>query len=213
MSKAMLMDLTKCIGCRACQTACKQWNELSAETTSNNGSYQNPPQFSDKTWAVVTFNEIEYQDKFAWIFAKRQCMHCEHPACVSACTVSALAKTAEGPVVYDADKCIGCRYCQYACPFGVPAFEWQETLGLIRKCTMCADRQAAGMEPSCAKTCPTGAILFGDREELLQEARDRIAANPDRLRRPYLRRKGGWRYFYDVYVGCAICPTRFSGTG
>jgi formate dehydrogenase iron-sulfur subunit len=93
--------------------------------------------------------------------------------------VGALEKTAEGPVIYHADKCIGCRYCQYACPFGVPAFEWQETLGLIRKCTMCADRQAAGEKPLCAKTCPTGAIAFGERDDLLQEARDRIAAHPD----------------------------------
>ena len=179
MSKGMLIDLTKCIGCRACQAACKQWNGLSAETTQNNGSMQNPPRFSANTWTLVTFNEVEYQDKFAWVFAKRQCMHCEHPACVSACTVGALKKSAEGPVVYDAEKCIGCRYCQYACPFQVPTCEWQNTLSLIRKCTMCADRQAEGLTPACAKTCPTGAIQFGERDDLLTEARARIAARAD----------------------------------
>jgi formate dehydrogenase iron-sulfur subunit len=175
----MLIDLTKCIGCRACQTACKQWHDLPAETTQNSGNFQNPPRFSDKTWTLVTFNEVEYEGKFAWVFAKRQCMHCEHPACASACTVGALHKTAAGPVTYDADKCIGCRYCQYACPFQVPAFEWENTLGLIRKCEMCTDRQAEGLEPSCAKACPIGAIRFGERDQLLQEAHTRIAAYPD----------------------------------
>lgn len=180
MSKAMLIDLTKCTGCRGCQVACKQWYNLPAETTHNRGSYQNPPQTSGKTRTIVTFNEVEYEGKFAWIFAKRQCMHCEHPACVSACTVGALQKTAEGPVVYDASKCIGCRYCQYACPFNVPRFEWEEVLGLITKCDMCVDRQAEGMVPACTKACPTGAISFGDRQELIQEGKRRIALNPDK---------------------------------
>jgi formate dehydrogenase iron-sulfur subunit len=179
MSKGMLIDLTKCIGCRACQTACKQWHDLPAEVTENSGSYENPPRLSASTRTMVTFNEIEDQGKFAWVFAKRQCMHCEHPACASACTVGALHKTAAGPVTYDADKCIGCRYCQYACPFQVPTFQWQSTFGLISKCDMCADRQAEGMEPACAKTCPTGAITFGERDALLQEARARIAAHPE----------------------------------
>jgi formate dehydrogenase iron-sulfur subunit len=180
MTQAMLIDLTKCIGCRACQTACKQWNDLPAEATFNYGSYENPPRQSANTWTTVSFNEIEDGDQFYWVFAKRQCMHCEHPACASACTVGALQKTADGPVVYDSSKCIGCRYCQYACPFGVPAFEWQKTLGLISKCDMCASRQANGAEPACAKTCPTQAILYGDRDELLHEAKRRLAAHPDR---------------------------------
>lgn len=180
MSKAMLIDLTKCTGCRGCQVACKQWYNLPAETTHNQGSYQNPPQTSGKTRTIVAFNEVEYEGNFAWVFAKRQCMHCEHPACASACTVGALQKTAEGPVVYDSQKCIGCRYCQYACPFDVPKFEWEESLGLIVKCDMCVDRQAEGMLPACAKACPTGAISFGEREELLLEGKRRIASNPDK---------------------------------
>ncbi len=180
MTRAMLIDLNKCIGCRGCQAACKQWNDLSAETTHNTGSYQNPPAFSDKTWTLVTFNEVDYADQFHWVFAKRQCMHCEHPGCVSACTVGALQKTPDGPVVYQSDKCIGCRYCQYACPFGVPTFEWGQKLGLIRKCNFCVDRLSANMEPACVKACPTGALQFGEREELLGQARQRIAQAPDK---------------------------------
>ena len=179
MSKAMLIDLTRCIGCRACQAACKQWNNLPAETTANWGSYENPPRRSAKTWTTVTFNEVEEGDKLTWVFAKRQCMHCEEPACASACIVGALHKTPEGAVVYDDYKCIGCRYCMVACPFNVPTFEWDKPAPYIRKCTFCADRQAGGLEPACAKACPTEAILFGERETLLQEAHARIAAQPD----------------------------------
>lgn len=180
MSKAMLIDLNKCIGCRACQAACKQWNDLPAESTSNQGSYENPPRRSAKTWTTITFNEVVEGDKFQWVFAKRQCMHCEDPACTSACIVGALRKTAEGPVVYDDHKCIGCRYCMLACPFNVPTFEWDKPIPYIRKCTMCADRQAEGIAPACSKACPTEAIAFGEREELVQEARSRIRAKPNK---------------------------------
>ena len=180
MSKAMLTDLTRCIGCRSCQVACKQWNGLPAETTRQTGTYENPPRLSAKTWTWVQVREVEYNGKLVWSFARRQCMHCEEPACAAACIVGALRKTAEGPVVYDDYKCIGCRYCTLACPFGVPTFDWDKAVPYIHKCEMCADRQAAGMVPACAKACPTGAIAFGERDELLQEARARIQAHPDK---------------------------------
>jgi len=178
MSKALLTDLAGCIGCRACQAACKQWNGLPAESTHNVGSYENPPRRSAKTWTTVTFNEVSEGKGFQWVFAKRQCMHCEHPACASACIVGALHKTAQGPVAYDGTKCIGCRYCMLACPFGVPTFEWDKPIPYIRKCTMCEDRQAEGKEPACAAACPTGAIAFGERDALLREARSRIRTYP-----------------------------------
>jgi formate dehydrogenase iron-sulfur subunit len=180
MSKAMLIDLTKCIGCRACQAACKQWHDLPAESTENWGSYENPPRRSAKTWTTITFNEVDDGDKFAWVFAKRQCMHCNEPACTTACIVGALHKTAEGPVVYDDKTCMGCRYCMLACPFDVPTFEWDQAVPYIRKCTFCTDRLEARMEPACAKVCPTNALLYGERPELVAEARARIKANPDK---------------------------------
>ncbi len=194
MTRAMLIDLTRCIGCRGCQAACKQWHDLPGETTHNTGSNQNPPWISGKTRTMVTFNEVEQNGQLDWVFAKRQCMHCEHPGCASACTVGALRKTADGPVVYDASKCIGCRYCQYACPFDVPAYEWDEVLGLIGKCDFCVDRLAEGMEPACVKACPTEAITFGERDELLAEARPAHHRQFEHLRQPHLRRARGGRH-------------------
>ncbi len=178
MSKAVLYDATKCIGCRACQVACKQWNELPAETTTNRGTYENPPKTSAYTFTKIRFTEIADEGKFQWVFAKVQCMHCEHPACAAACIVGAFQKTESGPVVYDDNKCIGCRYCMVACPFGIPSFEWDKPLPWIRKCTFCADRQSAGLKPACVTTCPTGALKVGEREELITEARERIATAP-----------------------------------
>jgi len=186
MSKAVLCDVTRCIGCRGCQVACKQWNENdevipveeNGVPAANWGSYENPPQLSARTWTKIRFTELEYAGKLHWVFSKIQCMHCEHPACVAACPVGALQKTPDGPVVYDDNKCFGCRYCMVACPFGVPTFEWDEPLPWIRKCNFCADRLSNGIEPACVKTCPTGALKLGEREDLIAEARERIAAAP-----------------------------------
>jgi len=187
MSKAVLYDTNKCIGCRGCQAACKQWNEndeiIPVEENGvksvNRGSYENPPQLSARTWTKIRFTELEHANKFHWVFTKLQCMHCEHPACAAACPVGALQKTEDGPVVYDDNKCFGCRYCMVACPFGIPTFEWDKPIPWIRKCTFCIDRLGAGLEPACVKTCPTGALKLGEREELIVEARRRIAAGPD----------------------------------
>lgn len=178
MGKAALYDATKCIGCRACQVACKQWNDLPAVATTNAGTYENPLRMDAYTFTKINFTELEYNDRFLWVFNKMQCMHCEHPACVEACIVGALEKHEDGPVTYDDRKCIGCRYCQVACPFGVPNFEWDKPMPWIRKCTFCADRQSAGLRPACITTCPTGALKSGEREDLLMEARQRIAGSP-----------------------------------
>ena len=181
MTKAMLIDLTRCIGCRGCQAACKQWHDLPGEKTHNEGSYQNPMTVTDKTLTTVTFNEVKHDGQFSWVFAKRQCMHCEHPGCASACTVGALRKTPDGPVVYDADKCIGCRYCMIACPFEVPRFEWNNGLTpVIGKCQFCAQQRLfKGLPPGCVEACPTGALKFGRRDDLLFEAKSRLRSRPD----------------------------------
>ncbi|MFH0938750.1 MAG: 4Fe-4S dicluster domain-containing protein [Planctomycetota bacterium] len=209
MSRACLFDTTRCIGCRACQVACKQWNELSAETTSlrpERAGFQNPLAVSAKTFAVVTFHEVadkKAPGEMRWLFTKRQCMHCLEPSCASACPVTALHKTTEGPVAYDVSKCIGCRYCVGACPFGAPTAEWDSLAPKIRKCTGCLERslspsipevingqaadksslnryQQAQTIPACVKACPTGCLLFGERDALLVEAHRRIKETPTR---------------------------------
>jgi len=178
--KALLIDSTRCIGCRGCQVACKGWNELQAEETkffAGNG-YQNPADLSPSTWTLIKYNEVEVDKGFDWVFSKQQCFHCQTPACASVCPVGALEKSEAGPVVYNASICLGCRYCQLACPFKVPRFEWNKLIPEITKCTLCADRIVVGLEPACAKSCPTDAIIFGEREKLIEEAENRIKKNP-----------------------------------
>jgi formate dehydrogenase iron-sulfur subunit len=165
----MLYDATLCVGCRSCELACKERNGLPPDSE--------PPQdLSADTWTLIK----QYHAGDEVSFRKYQCMHCLYPACVSVCTVGALKKTEDGPVVYDADKCIGCRYCQYGCPFGVPRFEWDKALGLIGKCDFCASRIADGLIPACAAACPVGALSFGTRAQMIEEAYNRLREHPDR---------------------------------
>jgi len=175
--KGMLYDATMCTGCRACQMACKRKNNMPAET-SESGLYDKPDDLSASTWTLIQVAEVEQTEE--WSFVKRQCMHCLHPACVSACPVGALQQTEHGAIVYKGERCIGCRYCQVACPFNIPKFDWDKTFPYIEKCDMCIDRLEEGLVPACADVCPTGAIMFGDRDDLIAEARTRINNNPDK---------------------------------
>lgn len=179
-SAAMLYDSTQCVGCRACQVACKQRSGLPAETDAL-GLYEAPPDLSADTWTLIKL----YKGDKGTAFIKNQCMHCIDPACVSVCPVVALEKLESGPVIYHADRCIGCRYCMAACPFDVPKAEWDETLPLIQKCDFCADRLAQGQQPACSEACPTGALISGTRGEMLQAAHSRLDADS--------------RYFQHVY--------------
>jgi formate dehydrogenase iron-sulfur subunit len=177
--KGMLSDLTRCIGCGWCQDACREWNHLAGPPLDENDGQQQPC-LSAETWTLPELHMVESNGQQHKVFVKRQCMHCVHPACVSACPVGALQKTDSGAVTYDCTRCIGCRYCMVACPFGVPKFEWDQALPKIQKCTLCADRQEIGLAPACAAACPTGALLFGDRDELIAEAEARLKAEPER---------------------------------
>lgn len=183
MKAAMLIDLTRCTGCEACTWACKEINNL-------------PREDGAKTFAANTYTHI---DRVGDVSVRKQCMHCEEPACASVCPVGALVKTAEGPVTYDEDKCIGCRYCMIGCPFDVPKYEWSSQVPRVRKCIMCAEKRVTkGEQPACAEVCPTGATKFGDRTALLEEAHRRIAENPDRyVAHVYGEREaGGTSVFY-----------------
>jgi len=166
MTKAILYDSTQCVGCLQCQEACARQNGLPYDD-----AIAEEQKASDHKFTVV-------ETSASGAYMRRMCMHCLDPACVSVCPVGALEKTKEGPVVYDEDKCMGCRYCMVACPFGVPKYEWGALLPRVKKCTMCVERQEDGLATACATACPTDATLFGEREELLEEARRRVRENP-----------------------------------
>lgn len=159
--KAMLIDITLCVGCNSCQDACKKANGL--------------PEGEEKKLSATAYTALEEHDG---VFVRRMCQHCESPTCVSVCPVGALEKTAEGPVIYDESKCIGCRYCMQACPFQVPRYQWGSTYPRIEKCVFCHDRIAKGLPTACSEACPTGATKFGDRDDLLVEAFNRIHSDP-----------------------------------
>lgn len=175
----VLIDTTKCIGCRACQVACKQKNNLPADPEPMPANQTFPENLSATTFTHIEF----YKTSMAasgpvYTSVKRQCMHCLEPACAAVCPVGAIVKTPKGPVTYDAEKCLGCRYCMAACPFNVPKFEWASANPRIRKCTLCDDRVEMGQLPACVEACPTGALQFGTRKELVAEAQARIGAHP-----------------------------------
>ncbi|MFO7996897.1 MAG: 4Fe-4S dicluster domain-containing protein [Dehalococcoidia bacterium] len=173
MAQSMcLIDASKCIGCRACQVACKQWNQLPAEQTTFAGSYENPPRFSSNTWCRVVFREHGDNGSVDWLLSKQGCMHCTDAACMQACPAGAIYRTAFGTVNIDQLKCIGCNYCVVACPFGVIGFD--RRTNKARKCTFCIDRLENGLRPACATACPTGSITFGDASDLVPQAIDRV---------------------------------------
>jgi formate dehydrogenase iron-sulfur subunit len=171
----MLYDTTLCIGCHSCSNGCRAWNNTTPEPDSS-GLYDAPDDLSADTWTIIK----AYKGTEEYSFVKHQCMHCIDPACVNVCPVQALQKTDTGAVTYDASRCIGCRYCMMACPWHIPRTEWDETFPHIEKCTFCADRLVVGQGPNCAEVCPTGALIWGRRDEMLAEAEERLAKAPDR---------------------------------
>ncbi len=168
MSKAILTDITKCIGCLKCVSACKEVNGLQFDIPRK---WQKEDGLSARNWTSI----IQKPDKH---FIRKQCRHCLEPACVTACPVGALHKTELGAVIYDSDKCLGCRYCMMVCPYGIPRYDWDEPVPYIRKCILCYDRIKDGRQPACTEICPEKATIFGERDELIMLARQRISENP-----------------------------------
>ena len=172
----LLYDTTLCIGCKACVVACREANGLQADPGWSGGLYQAPADLNEYTKNIIKL----YDDGTQRSYMKMQCMHCIDPACANACMLGAYKKREYGIVTYDVDLCIGCRYCQVACPYGVPKFEWSKTASRMVKCELCNHRIAEGKGPACAEVCPRGAVIYGKRADLLKEAKDRLARNPDK---------------------------------
>lgn len=168
MSKAILTDVTKCIGCLECVAACKQIHNLESDVPR---VWQKNDGLSSENWTSI----IRKPDNH---YIRKQCRHCVEPSCASVCPVGALHKTEIGAVVYDKDKCLGCRYCMMACPYGIPRYDWDKAVPYVEKCILCYDRIIKGKQPACTEVCPTGATIFGERSELLKIAHGRIKENP-----------------------------------
>ncbi|AYF89897.1 formate dehydrogenase subunit beta [Pseudomonas sp. DY-1] len=171
---AKLIDVSKCIGCKACQVACSEWNDLRDEVGQNHGTYDNPADLTANTWTLMRFTEHETEaGNLEWLIRKDGCMHCDEPGCLAACpSPGAIVKYANGIVDFNQDKCIGCGYCITGCPFNIPRISQKDHKAY--KCTLCSDRVSVGLEPACVKTCPTGAIVFGSKEDMKEHAAERI---------------------------------------
>ena len=171
---AKLIDTSKCIGCKACQTACMEWNDLRDSVGTNVGTYDNPRDLTDQSWTVMKFSEFENpKGDLEWLIRKDGCMHCADPGCLKACpSPGAIVQYANGIVDFNEENCIGCGYCVSGCPFDVPRISKKDNKAY--KCTLCSDRVAVGLEPACVKTCPTGAILFGTKDQMTHAAAERV---------------------------------------
>lgn len=173
------IDTTTCIGCKACEAACQEWNDLRTVATVQDGTYQTLPQLDADFWNLIRFNERTADDGgVMWLMRKDQCMHCAEPGCLEACPApGAIVQYANGIVDVDATKCIGCGYCATGCPFDVPKFSAKT--GKMAKCTLCVDRVEVGLEPACIKACPTGCLNFGTKESMVALGNARVAQLKD----------------------------------
>jgi Fe-S-cluster-containing dehydrogenase component len=184
----LLFDATRCIGCQACMVACRDANEVAYAKTAQR--HDTGVDLSSNAKNMIKYYDGAEDGDSA--FVKRQCMHCIEPACTAACMFSALKKDEQGIVMWQGEKCTGCRYCQIACPFGVPKFQWESRNPEVVKCELCRHRIAEGGIPACAEVCPRDAVIYGRREDLLEEARSRIAAEPGKyLPKIYGEHDGG----------------------
>ena len=172
---AKLIDVSKCIGCKACQVACMEWNDLRDDVGTNVGVYTNPMDLTAESWTLMRFYEVEPEpNHLEWLIRKDGCMHCDDPGCLKACpSPGAIVKYANGIVDFISEHCIGCGYCIKGCPFDIPRMNPVDHK--VYKCTLCSDRVGVGLEPSCVKACPTGAITFGPKDDMVTYAEQRAA--------------------------------------
>jgi formate dehydrogenase iron-sulfur subunit len=159
---SILVDITKCSGCERCVAACVKTNHLNLDKANVDRAMTKDGLSANRLVSIIKIDQGR--------FARLSCMHCLEPSCVSACLVGGITKSPEGPVLYDPDKCIGCRYCMLACPFHIPRYEWEKTTPFMKKCAMCYDKLQQGEIPACVKACPNNALVFGERNELLKRA-------------------------------------------
>jgi len=172
---AKLIDVSKCIGCKACQAACLEWNNLREEIGYNRGVYDNPHDLTENTWTLMRFTEWENPESgnLEWLIRKDGCMHCADPGCLKACpSPGAIVQYNNGIVDFVSENCIGCGYCVKGCPFNIPRISQSDHKAY--KCTLCSDRVSVGQAPACAKACPTGAIVFGTKQAMLDYAQTRL---------------------------------------
>ena len=170
---AKLIDVSRCIGCKACQAACLEWNDLREEVGVNHGVYDNPMDLSENSWTVMRYTEVEQNGRLEWLIRKDGCMHCDDPGCLKACpSPGAIVQYSNGIVDFISEHCIGCNYCVRGCPFNIPRISQRDSKAY--KCSLCSDRVAVGQAPACAKACPTQAIYFGSKRDMIEWAGHRI---------------------------------------
>jgi Fe-S-cluster-containing dehydrogenase component len=207
----LLYDTTRCVGCKACVVACKAANKMEADVDGYGGGlYDAPEGLNEFTKNVIALYRDDGTEQYSYV--KKQCMHCVDPACVGACMLGALQKGRYGVVSYDASLCVGCRYCEAACPFNVPKFEWTKKAPKIVKCELCNHRLAEGKQPACSEVCPRGAVIYGKYTDLLTDARKRLAAEPDKyVQRIYGEKElGGTQVLYVSHVDFEHLGFRFN---
>ncbi len=226
-SYAVLVDLTRCIGCRRCEWACNEWNKNPNQPIEEfeKSRFQKPSVFDKiRRTHAGNFTVVNrfYDSEGKPVYVKKQCMHCLEPSCASACFVEAFVRTPEGPVLYNPSVCVGCRYCMVACPFDIPAYEYYDAFApQVTKCTFCFDRITEGKKPACVTICSANALIFGKRKELIRLAHKIIEDNPDKYV-PYVYGEhdfGGtsWLYISNVPfeklgfpVGFKEAPRRYT---
>ncbi|CDL33648.1 Formate dehydrogenase N beta subunit [Enterobacter hormaechei] len=203
---AKLIDVSSCVGCKACQVACSEWNDIRDEVGHCVGVYDNPADLSAKSWTVMRFSETDQNGKLEWLIRKDGCMHCEDPGCLKACpSAGAIIQYANGIVDFQQDNCIGCGYCIAGCPFNIPRLNKEDNR--VYKCTLCVDRVSVGQEPACVKTCPTGAIHFGTKKRCWKwRSSGWISSKRAAMTRPGFITRRAWA----ARTSCMFCTTMTS---